>query len=57
MSGKILTVAIATTAKRIAALDLSALPAHDDLVAAYTAKHGKPPPHRMTDKTIAEAIA
>lgn len=33
------------------------LPAHDDLVAAYTAKHGKPPHHRMTDKTIAEAIA
>jgi hypothetical protein len=31
MSGKILTVAIATTAKRIAALNLSALPAHDDL--------------------------
>lgn len=31
-------------------------PTHDELVALYTEKHGKAPHHRMTDKTIAQAL-
>lgn len=46
----------ATVVPAITASDLLEEPTHDELVAAYTAKHGKPPHHRMADRTIAEAL-